>query len=76
MFFRRKGRLRAEFNERLVEQLSETKKNWDRQKDLFEKSIDPFGEMEIQSEIAKAKYFFLLREAKKRHITLLKSFYD
>jgi len=72
MFFRRKGWLRAEFDEQLVTQLDQLKKDWDRQNTLYEKSIDPFGEMELQTEIAKAKYFFLLREAKIRHISALK----
>jgi hypothetical protein len=71
MFFRRKDRLRMEFDKQLVEQVKQSKQNWDRQKGLFEKSIDPFGEMKIQTEIAKAKYVFLLREAKKRKITVL-----
>ncbi|WP_338471249.1 YaaL family protein [Niallia sp. XMNu-256] len=73
MFFRRKGKLRVEFGEQLVEQVRQAKEDWDRQKSLFEKSIDPFGEMEIQTEVMKAKYFFLLREAKKRKISMLKS---
>lgn len=76
MFFRRKASLRGEFDKQLVEQLNLSKKNWDRQSGLFEKSIDPSGEMEIQTEIDKAKYFFLLREAKKRQISVYSYFHD
>lgn len=76
MFFRQKTSLRGEFDKQLVEQLNLSKRNWDRQSGLFEKSIDPSGEMEIQTEIAKAKYFFLLREAKKRQISVYSYFHD
>ena len=76
MFFRRKDRLRTEFDKQLVEQVKQSKENWDRQKGLFEKSIDPIAEMEIQTEIAKAKYLLLLREAKRRKITILSSIYN
>ncbi|MFZ0445025.1 MAG: YaaL family protein [Bacillus sp. (in: firmicutes)] len=76
MFFRRKTSLRGEFDKQLVEQLNLSKRNWDRQSGLFEKSIDPSGEMEIQTEIAKVKYFFLLREAKKRQISVYSYFHD
>jgi hypothetical protein len=76
MFFRRKASLRAEFDKQLVEQLNQSKRNWDVQIGLYEKSIDPFGDMEIQTEIAKAKYFFLLREAKNRQISVYPYFRD
>ncbi|WP_071393093.1 YaaL family protein [Bacillus tuaregi] len=72
MFFRRKGRLRADYDEQLVEQLKRLKKDWDHQSTLTKKSFDPFGEMELQTKIARAKYLILLREAKKRRISLLK----
>jgi hypothetical protein len=76
MFFRRKASLQGEFDKQLVEQLNQSKRNWDVQSGLYEKSIDPFGDMEIQTEIAKAKYFFLLREAKNRQISVYPYFRD
>jgi hypothetical protein len=72
MFFRRKAWLRAEFDEKLIEQIKQMKKEWDRQSTLNELSFDPFGEIEVETKIARAKYFFLLREAKQRHITIKK----
>ncbi|WP_338450444.1 YaaL family protein [Niallia oryzisoli] len=72
MFFRRKGWLRAEFDEQLLQQLKRLKKDWDHQSTLTKKSFDPFREMELQTKIARAKYLLLLREAKKRNISLLK----
>ena len=74
--FSSEEQLRTEFDKQLVEQVKQSKENWDRQKGLFEKSIDPIAEMEIQTEIAKAKYLLLLREAKRRKITILSSIYN
>lgn len=72
MFFRRKGRLRAEFDQQLLLQLKRLKQEWDHQSILADKSFDPFGEVEMQTKLARAKYLLLLREAKKRNISLLK----
>ena len=72
MFFRRKGWLREEFDGKLIKQFSDLKENWDCQSDLQEKSFDPYLEMELQTKLARAKYLFLLREAKKRNLSILK----
>jgi hypothetical protein len=72
MFFRRKGWLRAEYDEKLIEQISELKKGWDQQNSLYKKSFDSFGEMELQTKLARAKYLYLLREAKRRSLSVLK----
>lgn len=72
MLFRRKGWLRTEFDQILIEQIKRLKKEWDRQNSLNEQSYDPFDEMEVYANIAKAKYIFLLCEAKSRHISILK----
>ena len=72
MFFRRKGWLREEFDEKLIQQLKGLKENWDRQSALLENSFDPYLEMELQTKLARAKYLFLLREAKKRNLSVLK----
>jgi len=72
MFFRRKGWLQKEFDEKLIEQLIDLKEKWDRQSALKEKSFDPFFEVELQTKLARAKYLFLLSEAKKRNVSVLK----
>jgi Protein of unknown function (DUF2508) len=72
MFFRRKSWLRGEFDERLIKQISDLKEDWDRQSSLKEKSFDPYFEMELQTKLARSKYLFLLREAKKRNLSILK----
>ncbi|MDQ0202236.1 YaaL family protein [Neobacillus ginsengisoli] len=70
MFFRRKGRLRKEFDEKMLTQLNEYKADWQQQKLLLDKSFDPSEEVICQTKIAEVKYFFLLKEAKQRNITI------
>ncbi|MCM2535603.1 YaaL family protein [Neobacillus pocheonensis] len=70
MFFRRKGRLRKEFDEKLLTQLNDYKTNWQQQKLLLDKSFDPSEEVICQTKIAEVKYFFLLKEAKQRNISV------
>jgi hypothetical protein len=72
MFFRRKGKLREDYDEKLIQQLNNSKENWDRQSSLQEKSFDPYFEVDLQTKLARAKYLFLLREAKKRNLSILK----
>ncbi|OIK09126.1 hypothetical protein BIV60_24780 [Bacillus sp. MUM 116] len=70
MFFRRKGWIRKEFDEKLLAQLSKFKENSQQQKILLEKCFDPSEEVICQTKIAEAKYFFLIREAKQRNVSL------
>ncbi|ULT57104.1 YaaL family protein [Neobacillus drentensis] len=72
MFFRRKGRLRKEYDEKLLAQLNRYKINWQQEKLLLEKSFDPSDEVICQTKIAEAKYIFLLKEAKQRNVTIFK----
>jgi len=70
MFFRRKGKLRNAFDEKLLTQLSRFKEQSQRKKLLLEKSFDPSEEVICETKIAEVKYFFLIREAKQRNVTL------
>ncbi|WP_066371690.1 YaaL family protein [Neobacillus fumarioli] len=72
MFFRRKGRLRQEYDQKLLTLLTKFKEQWNQEKVLLEKSFDPSEEVICQTKIIEAKYFFLLREVKQRNITLKK----
>lgn len=72
MFFRRKGRLRNEFDEKLLIQLTKYKQAWQQEKLLLERSLDPSEEVICQTKIAEAKYILLLREAKQRNVSLRK----
>lgn len=66
MGFLRKKTLRREFDEKLTEQLFKQKEEWNRQKKLVEKSLEPSAEVLYELKVAEAKYFFYLREAKQR----------
>ncbi|MFD2442610.1 YaaL family protein [Bacillus sp. CGMCC 1.16607] len=72
MFFRRKGWLRKEYDLKLLQHLDEIRQNWYREKRLLEKCLEPSEEVICQSRLAEVKYFFLLKEAKKRQLSLNK----
>ena len=44
MFFRSKGKLRKEYDEKLIKQIHHSKREWDHQNHLLDNSIDPFGQ--------------------------------
>ncbi|NNU85451.1 DUF2508 family protein [Geobacillus sp. BMUD] len=70
MLWRRKGKLKRQFDEKLMAELQKARTEWLEQKQLIEKSVDPSLEVLSALQLAEAKYFFLLREAKHRRITL------
>jgi hypothetical protein len=72
MFFRRKGKLRKEFDEKLLQQLDRLRKEWNSQKMLVEKSLEPSADILSEAKLAELKYFFLIREAKSRNISIRK----
>ncbi|MHC0039601.1 YaaL family protein [Pseudoneobacillus sp. C159] len=72
MFFRKKGWLRKEYDEKLLIQLETLKQHRQYQKNLLEKCLDPSNEVMMELKLIEAKYFFLLKEAKKRQLSLLR----
>ncbi|KAF1677158.1 YaaL family protein [Bacillus mexicanus] len=70
MGFLRKKTLRREFDEKLIDQLFKQKEEWNRQKKLIEKSLEPSAEVLYELKVAEAKYFFCLREAKQRNLKI------
>ncbi|HWO95765.1 MAG TPA: YaaL family protein [Bacillus sp. (in: firmicutes)] len=70
MFFKRKGQLKKEFDEQLLMAFVNVKNDWLKQTDLIEKSVDPSDEVLLSVKVARAKYLYLLREAKKRNISI------
>lgn len=70
MLFKKKGKLRQEYNQELFSQLEIAKKEWMRQKSLIEKSVEPSDDVLNELKVAETKYFFLLREAKRRKVFL------
>ncbi|MBM7588373.1 hypothetical protein JOC86_004986 [Bacillus pakistanensis] len=70
MFFRKKGKLRKEYNEKLISVLDEAKQEWVQQRSIEEMSVEPTFEVHCHTKISEAKYFFLFREAKNRKIVI------
>ncbi len=70
LLWRRKGKLKRQFDEKLMAELQKARTEWLEQKQLIEKSVDPSPEVLNALQLVEAKYFFLLREAKHRRITL------
>lgn len=70
MFFKRKGQLKKEFDGQLLTTFINVKNDWLKQTDLIEKSVDPSDGVLLSVKVARAKYLYLLREAKKRNISI------
>ncbi|WP_273126826.1 YaaL family protein [Metabacillus sp. HB246100] len=70
MLFRRKGWLRNQYDQQLIQHLLSMKKEWNRQKQLVDKSVEPSPQVLYELKVAEAKYFFLLKEAKARKIKI------
>ena len=70
MFFRKKKRLRNDFNESLIGDLERLKQIWHNQKSLLERSVDPSEEVIAQAKLAELKYFYLFREVKRRNVRI------
>jgi len=70
MLFRKKGKLRNEYNEKLILTLEQLKTEWKNKSSLIEKSFDVSGEFIAEAKLAEAKYFFLFKEVKERRISM------
>ncbi len=71
--FRKKGRLSKELNQSLAEMMERLKNEWLKQKRVVESSIEPSPEVLHHLKLAEAKYFFLLKEARFKNITQLRT---
>jgi len=72
MFFRRKGWLRKEYDEKLLQELIGLKQNWLAKQALIEKCVDPSLELILEAKMTEVKYFSLFKEAKVRQIKVKK----
>ncbi|MFL0492989.1 hypothetical protein CN931_23390 [Bacillus sp. AFS054943] len=70
MFFQKKGKLRKEYDDKLIVLLEKVKNEWLRQKKMVEQSVEPSQDVLCALKIAEAKYFFLLKEAKRRPVKM------
>lgn len=70
MLFRRKGRLRREYDERLLEELEFARASWERQRDFVNRSFEVNEGLIEGAQVAESLYFSLLGEAKKRKVRM------
>ncbi|MGY4688177.1 YaaL family protein [Salibacterium sp. K-3] len=67
MLFQKK-KIRQSENERLVELIQRIKEDLDQYEHLVERSIDPSLDVQTELKRKRAKYIFLLKEARHRRI--------
>ncbi|MGX8238762.1 DUF2508 family protein [Exiguobacterium sp. RIT452] len=67
-WFRKK--IRAEYDERFLQELAQAKENYLMKRHLLEISYDDHGDLEAQMKLAESLYFFYIREAKQRRVSL------
>jgi hypothetical protein len=68
VLFKRKHHLRKDFDEKLLKDLSDLKKEWLRQKEMYKITFSPSKETECELKLSEMKYFYLFKEAKYRKI--------
>ena len=62
--------LRDDYDQRLLIELLEAKAKFESKRRILEVSIEDTGELAAQVKQAEALYFFYLKEAKKRNVSL------
>ncbi|KMY55937.1 hypothetical protein AC623_20005 [Bacillus sp. FJAT-27231] len=70
MFFRKKAKLQAAYNDQLIQLLEKSRKEWFKHRELLRLSFEPNEELAAQTKMYEACYFFLFREARKRNISI------
>ncbi|WP_335872924.1 YaaL family protein [Bacillus sp. 2205SS5-2] len=70
MFFRKRNKIRNEYDGQLINLMESTKRDWVDKRSIEEMSIDQHFDLTCQTKIAESKYFFLFKEAKKRKIVI------
>ncbi|HWL13808.1 MAG TPA: YaaL family protein [Ureibacillus sp.] len=70
MIFSRKGKLKREFDEKLVNLIKETKDDWSSAK-VIEDLVDDYDlEVIVQRKLAESVHFYLFKEARIRKILI------
>ncbi|PGZ95259.1 hypothetical protein COE51_21260 [Bacillus pseudomycoides] len=72
MLFQKKRKLRKEYDEKLIALLEQVKVEWMRQKRIVAQSIEPSEDVLCHLKLAEVKYFYLLKEAKRRPVKMEK----
>lgn len=70
MLFKRKGKIKKEYDQLLLSQIDKMRSKWITQKNIWDKSFDINEDLEQKVKISKLKYYYLFKEAKIRNIKL------
>ncbi|WP_042479242.1 YaaL family protein [Bacillus ndiopicus] len=70
MFFSRKGKLKKEFDEKLVSLIKGTKEDWHNARVIEDLSDDFNLDVEAQRKAAESVHFFLFKEARIRRVNI------
>ncbi|MEC1180720.1 YaaL family protein [Metasolibacillus meyeri] len=70
MFFSRKGKLKKEFDVKLVNLMKETKEDWHNAKLIEDLSDDLNLDVEAQRKATESVHFFLFKEARIRRVNI------
>ncbi|WFT76856.1 YaaL family protein [Halobacillus naozhouensis] len=71
MFSKKKTKKKKELDQQLLADIQKLKRDWETLERIIEHSVDPSEEGLLDLSVAKAKYFYLLREARKRNLNAL-----
>ncbi|PPA68409.1 YaaL family protein [Jeotgalibacillus proteolyticus] len=70
MLFRKKGKLKKEYDDQLVQLMSTAREDWQQQKNLAALSVETSTQVSASEKLAEAKYFYLFKEARQRKIVI------
>lgn len=70
MFFLKKKKLHNQYNHKLLQLLNGLKEVWMENKRIVSQSIEPSDELLFELKISEAKYFYMIKEAKVRKVSL------
>ncbi|TWT23898.1 YaaL family protein [Planomicrobium sp. CPCC 101110] len=70
MLFFKRGKLKREFDEQLIKQFIDTKREWKNAQMLEELTDDFDSRLLVERKIAESKHLFLLKEARIRKVKM------
>lgn len=68
----RKKKLRKQYDRQLIQLIENVKQDWDRQNQMKRLSVEQNEELHYETLLTRAKFVFLLREAKWRKVSVKK----
>lgn len=68
VLFKKKISLRNQYDKELFDLMKQTKQNWEYVKKIEQSVFEKDGLLFAQTKLAKIKYFYLFKEARKREI--------